>query len=135
MTSSTAAHSQAFNFMSFLQNGVDPRTGQYTVSINFPEIKCNELCGPVVPLGLAFNPINVLDSGFGLGWNLNLSQFTPNDSILALSTGETYKVTGSPVMTFSTMATTSSATAPLSPTPMNTAPVPRSWPTASGAPG
>ncbi|WP_458129724.1 RHS repeat domain-containing protein [Pseudomonas sp. Z2-11] len=95
MTSSSAVHSQAFNFMSFLQNGVDPRTGQYTVSINFPEIKCNELCGPVVPLGLAFNPINVLDSGFGLGWNLNLSQFTPNDSILALSTGETYKVTGS----------------------------------------
>ncbi|WP_414919026.1 hypothetical protein, partial [Pseudomonas sp. IT-P4] len=44
---------------------------------------------------LSFNPINTIDSGFGLGWNLKLTQYTPHNSILALSTGETYKVTGS----------------------------------------
>ena len=95
MTTSRAVHSQAFTFMSYLQGGVDPRTGQYTVSLDFPEIKSNWLCGPDFLFNLNFNPINILDSGFGLGWNLNLSQFTPHNSILALSTGETFKVTGS----------------------------------------
>jgi len=95
MTASTVVHSNAFNFMSFLSINVDPRTGQYTVSIDLPELKSNDLCGPAVPLQLVFNPLNTLDSGFGTGWNLNLSQFTPHDSILALSTGETFKVTGS----------------------------------------
>ncbi|RMM02132.1 YD repeat protein, partial [Pseudomonas syringae pv. maculicola] len=50
MTTSTSVHSNAFNFMSYLQSGVDPRTGQYTVSINLPEVKSNGLRGPVVPL-------------------------------------------------------------------------------------
>ncbi|MCJ8205290.1 RHS repeat-associated core domain-containing protein [Pseudomonas sp. RGM2987] len=95
MTTSKAVNSQAFGFMSYVQGGVDPRTGQYTVSIDLPEVKNNWLSGPAFPLNLTFNPINTLDSGFGVGWNLNLSQFTPHDSILALSTGETFKVTGS----------------------------------------
>ncbi|MCJ8205297.1 sugar-binding protein [Pseudomonas sp. RGM2987] len=95
MTTSSAVHSQAFSFMSYVQGGVDPRTGQYTLSIDLPEVQSNWLSGPAFPLNLTFNPINTLDSGFGVGWNLNLSQFTPHDSILALSTGETFKVTGS----------------------------------------
>ncbi|WP_166367074.1 RHS repeat domain-containing protein [Pseudomonas akapageensis] len=95
MTTSSTAHSNAFNFLSFVQNSVDPRTGQYTATIDLPELKSNDLCGPVLPLQLAFNPLNILDSGFGRGWNLNLSQYTPPNSMLALSTGETFKVTGS----------------------------------------
>ncbi|WP_210640032.1 RHS repeat domain-containing protein [Pseudomonas sp. Tri1] len=95
MTTSSVVHSQAFGFMSYLQSGVDPRTGQYTVSIDLPEVQSNWLNGPAFPLNLTFSPINILDSGFGVGWNLNLTQFTPRDSILALSTGETFKVTGS----------------------------------------
>ncbi|MBV7477720.1 RHS repeat domain-containing protein [Pseudomonas sp. PDM31] len=81
--------------MSYLQGGVDPRTGQYTLSIDFPEVKSNWLGGPAFPVSLAFNPINILDSGYGRGWNLNLTQFTPHNSILSLHTGETFKVTGS----------------------------------------
>ncbi|MEG5263578.1 RHS repeat-associated core domain-containing protein [Pseudomonas sp. JDS28PS106] len=95
MTTSSKVHSNAFNFMGHLQHAVDPRTGQYTVSVDLPELKTNRLCGPAVPLQLQFNPLNVGDSGFGLGWNLNLSQYTPGDQMLALSTGETFKVTGS----------------------------------------
>ena len=95
MTVKSAIHSNAFNFLSFFLTGVDPRTGQYTVSVDLPELKTNRLCGPAVPLQLQFNPLNVGDSGFGLGWNLNLSQYTPSDQMLALSTGETFKVTGS----------------------------------------
>jgi len=94
MAASSSIHSNAFNFMSFLQSGVDPRTGLYTVSISLPELKTDDLAGPVIPLALSFSPLNTLDTGFGLGWNLQLSQYTPHDQILALSTGETFKVTG-----------------------------------------
>jgi len=93
MSDSTAVHSNAFNFMSYWQGGVDPRTNQYTLSIDFPEFKPNYLSGPLVPLALNFNPMNRLDSGYGLGWNLQLSQFTPHNQMLALSTGERFKVT------------------------------------------
>ncbi|RMO85438.1 YD repeat protein [Pseudomonas syringae pv. philadelphi] len=92
MTTSTSVHSNAFNFMSYLQSGVDPRTGQYTVSITLPEVKTNGLRGPVLPLVLSYNPLNVQDSGFGLGWNLQLSQYDPGSQIVSLSSGETFKV-------------------------------------------
>lgn len=95
MASSTSVHSSAFNFLSFLQTGVDPRTGQYTVAIDLPDVKTNDLRGPDVPLGLNFNPLNGQDSGYGMGWNLRLSQYTPGNQILALATGETFKVTDS----------------------------------------
>ncbi|MDQ0127240.1 hypothetical protein J2W17_006245, partial [Pseudomonas lini] len=58
MSAKTAVHSNAFNFLSFVQSGVDPRTGQYTVNLALPEIKANDLSGPVVPTSLSFNPYN-----------------------------------------------------------------------------
>ncbi|NVL38362.1 RHS repeat domain-containing protein [Pseudomonas syringae] len=94
MTTSTSVHSNAFNFMSYLQSGVDPRTGQYTVSITLPEVKTNGLRGPTLPLVLSYNPLNVQDSGFGFGWNLQLSQYEPGSQIVSLSSGETFKVQG-----------------------------------------
>jgi RHS repeat-associated protein len=78
-----------------MQNGVDPRTGLYAISINLPEIQTNDLRGPGFGLGMSYSPLNELDSGYGLGWNPRLSQYTPGKGILALSTGETFKVTGS----------------------------------------
>ncbi|KWS71132.1 RHS repeat domain-containing protein [Pseudomonas amygdali] len=95
MTISTSVHSNAFNFMSFIQNGVDPRTGQYTVSLTLPDIKTNGLRGPGLPLVLSYNPLNTEDSGFGLGWNLQLSQYTLGNGVISLSSGETFKVDGS----------------------------------------
>ncbi|MEB2626688.1 hypothetical protein, partial [Pseudomonas sp. YuFO8] len=92
MSTSTTIHSNAFNFMSYMQGQVDPRTGQYTCAISLPELKANNLCGPVVPLQLNFNPLNPSDSGFGKGWNLQLSQYHPTSRILSLYTGETFKV-------------------------------------------
>ncbi|WP_449126261.1 RHS repeat domain-containing protein [Pseudomonas viridiflava] len=93
MTTSTSLHSNAFNFMSFISGGVDPRTGLYTVSIALPELKTEDLAGPTVPLALAFNPLNTRDAGYGMGWSLQLSQFSPASQILSLGTGETFKVT------------------------------------------
>ncbi|QCY12720.1 RHS repeat-associated core domain-containing protein [Pseudomonas sp. MPC6] len=95
MSAKTAVHSNAFNFLSFVQSGVDPRTGQYTVNLALPEIKANDLSGPVVPASLSFNPYNTRDSGFGVGWELRLSQYDADKQVIALSSGETFKVTGS----------------------------------------
>lgn len=94
MTATSSVSSNALNFMSSMENGVDPRTGLYTVSISLPEIQTNDLRGPGFGLALAYSPLNTLDSGYGFGWNLQLSQYTPGTRILSLSTGETFKVTG-----------------------------------------
>lgn len=92
MVVSTAVHSNAFNFLGGLQNGVDPRTGQYTVSIELPDLKTNYLSGPSIPLVLSFNPLQLSDRGFGYGWNLKLTQYDVSTQIISLHTGETYKV-------------------------------------------
>ncbi|WP_155500320.1 hypothetical protein, partial [Pseudomonas monteilii] len=63
MTVSSAAYSNAFNFLSFVQNSVDPRTGQYSLSIELPNLPGNQLLGPSLPLRLAFNPLALEDSG------------------------------------------------------------------------
>ncbi|RMQ42989.1 hypothetical protein ALQ04_04518, partial [Pseudomonas cichorii] len=88
-------HSNAFNFLSAVQAGVDPRTGQYTCSISLPELKANHLCGPSVPLTLGFSPMSPRDIGFGKGWSLHLSSFDTASRILSLSTGETFRIEGS----------------------------------------
>jgi RHS repeat-associated protein len=93
MTTSTSVHSNALNFMSCLNSGVDPRTGLYNVSINLPDLLGNDLRGPGLALGMAYSPLNTQDGGYGLGWSLQLSQYDIGSKILSLSTGETYKVT------------------------------------------
>ena len=92
MSTTTSVHSNAFNFMSFIQGQVDPRTGQYTCSIKLPEVLANSLCGPIIPLQLNFNALNSADSGFGKGWNLQLTQFNPASRVLSLHTGEVFKI-------------------------------------------
>ena len=93
MTTSSSIHSNAFNFLSFVDTGTDPRTGQYTCSLSLPELNANQLSGPQVPLRLGYNPLNTLDSGFGKGWNLQLTQYDADLQIVSLASGETFKVT------------------------------------------
>ena len=95
MASHNVVHSNAFNFQSFFQNNVDPRTGQYTLGIVLPALIGNDLAGPQLPLRLFFSPLNDEDSGFGKGWTLALSQYLPGTHMLTLHSGETFKVTGS----------------------------------------
>ncbi|WP_407309222.1 hypothetical protein [Pseudomonas sp. nanlin1] len=95
MTHSSDVSSSAFSFMGFFAGSMDPRTGQYGLSITLPTLMGNDLAGPNLECSLAFSSLNTRDSGYGHGWNLNLSQYTPHNRILALSTGETFKVTGS----------------------------------------
>ncbi|MBC3479727.1 RHS repeat-associated core domain-containing protein [Pseudomonas sp. SWRI77] len=93
MTIKTSVHSNAMNFMSFISGGVDPRTGQYTVAIELSELGGNDGQGPAFKPSLFFSPLNTEDSGYGMGWNLKVSQFTPHDQVLSLSTGESFKIT------------------------------------------
>ncbi|QXH52981.1 hypothetical protein KSS94_07605 [Pseudomonas fakonensis] len=93
MITSATTHSNAFNFLGFMQGQVDPRTGQYTLGIELPKITGNDLIGPTLPLRLGFSPLNPDDSGFGIGWSLNLSQYALDTSTLSLITGETFHVT------------------------------------------
>ena len=90
----TSVHSNAFNFQSFVQPGVDSRTGLYTVSLSFPEVKTCDLSGPVIPLNLNYSPINTVNNGYGTGWSLALTQYTPSTQIIAVHSGESFKVTG-----------------------------------------
>ncbi|MHA6196309.1 RHS repeat-associated core domain-containing protein [Pseudomonas wadenswilerensis] len=93
MATPSRLHSNAFNFLSFVTTGTDPRTGQYTCSLSLPELSANDLCGPNIPLRLGYNPLNTFDSGFGKGWNLQLTQFDTLTLIVSLASGETFKVT------------------------------------------
>lgn len=95
MSASTTIHSNAFNFKSYVQHGVDPRTGQYTVSLALPELKSHALAGPVLPLTISFSPMNTADVGFGLGWGISLTEYRLGKHLLSLGSGETFKVTGS----------------------------------------
>ncbi len=93
MTLNTNLHSNALNFTSYTTGGVDPRTGQYTVAIELPELGGNDRQGPEFQPKLFFNPLNDGDSGYGWGWNLQISQYTPHNQMLSLSTGESLKIT------------------------------------------
>jgi RHS repeat-associated protein len=94
MAASASISSNALNFISAVKSGVDPRTGLYSISINLPEIQGNDLRGPGFALALAYSPLNQRDSGYGYGWNLQLSQLAlAYPETVTPSTGESLKVT------------------------------------------
>ncbi|RAK83114.1 RHS repeat protein [Aspergillus costaricaensis CBS 115574] len=87
-------YSQGFNFNSYIEKGVDPRTGQYNCSISLYEVPAGVRNCPPLNLFLHYNPLNSDDVGLGKGWSFgNLSTYDQNSKTLMLSTGENYKVT------------------------------------------
>lgn len=95
MSESAQAGSQlrsgAFNFSSFIQSGVDPRTGSYSCSLSLSELLANYLCGPSLPLILSFNSFENRNIGFGAGWSMRMSSYTSTTHTLSLSSGVTYR--------------------------------------------
>jgi len=85
-------HSNAFNFMSAVNTGVDPRTGMYSCSISLPGVAANRLCGPTAQLGLSFSALNPRDEGFGIGWSLTMTRYDTRRERLSLSSGESFMV-------------------------------------------
>ncbi|KAF3204771.1 hypothetical protein TWF106_001420 [Orbilia oligospora] len=90
----TKIYSHGFSFSSFIQKGVDPRTGQYTCSVDVFDAPSKALNCPPLVLRLNFSPLGSEDVGFGKGWSFNLSTYQHRQSKqISLSTGEHYQVT------------------------------------------
>lgn len=89
-------YSQAFNFASAVDGGVDPRTGLFGISIPLLQIQGNDNLGPALPLGLSYAPLNGVDAGFGIGWSLGLSCYDRKAKRISLSSGEQYTVVETP---------------------------------------
>lgn len=94
MSAPTAVHSNAFNFASFAQAGVDSRTGLFTASFSFPNVRTHDLAGPEIPLQLTFSPLKTQNDGYGVGWSLPFTEYQPSTQIVSVHSGETFKVTG-----------------------------------------
>lgn len=84
--------SNAYNFGDFVNSGVDPRTGMYSMSLSLGEFVSHKGSGITIPLNIHYDPSSSVDTGFGRGWSLNLSHFDWANSRLKLSTGQSFKV-------------------------------------------
>lgn len=88
-----SVYSNAFNFSSFLQGGVDPRTGVYNFSLSLGEIRTEGSNGPSFSLLLQFSPLDKSNNGFGTGWSIALPRYDALRKVMTLSSGEHYKAT------------------------------------------
>ena len=89
-------YSQAFNFNTFLERGVDSRTGQYMCALPIFESPSEIRNCPPLNLSICYSPLNTQDIGLGRGWRYNFTQYQhrgSDDCRLSLSTGEQYRVT------------------------------------------
>ncbi|MDH0356365.1 hypothetical protein [Morganella sp. GD04133] len=84
--------SQTSNFINAMNTGVDPRTGQFMVSLPVASLVGNHQLGPELPLSLSYSSLNSINSGFGTGFALSLTQFNNRTHLLELSNGEKYRV-------------------------------------------
>lgn len=84
--------SQTSNFISAMSTGVDPRTGQFMVNLPVISLTGNHQLGPELPLSLSYSSLNNINSGFGTGFALSLTQFNNRTHLLELSNGEKYRV-------------------------------------------
>lgn len=86
-----STYSNAQNFLSHLQTGVDVRTGDFTCAMSLPALEANRLQGPTVQLGLGFSSQLQDDVGYGTGWALTgITTYHPATKTLVLSTGERF---------------------------------------------
>ncbi|QBX68329.1 RHS repeat-associated core domain-containing protein [Serratia quinivorans] len=84
--------SQTSNFISAMSTDVDPRTGQFMVNLPVVSLVGNHQLGPELPLSLSYSSLNNINSGFGTGFALSLTQFNNRTNLLELSNGEKYRV-------------------------------------------
>ena len=84
-------YSGAYNFMSSISAGVDPRTGMFSASITLPTGAANDLRGPISQLRLGYSPLMTDDQGFGLGWMLGTTSWDGASQQLQLNSGERFR--------------------------------------------
>lgn len=93
--SSSLFYSQAGNFISSVQGGVDPRTGLFNISLPLANLHSCRQAGPALSLSLQYSPLSSVNEGFGKGFSLNLTRYDKDSGKLVLSTGEEYRVSSS----------------------------------------
>jgi len=86
---SSTLYSGAQSFLSFLEKGVDPRTGTYSIRVALPKLAMNALAGPDLALSLGFDALQNADVGLGRGWSWGMSRLSPGAKRLSLADGET----------------------------------------------
>ena len=91
LLSSGDVYSGAYNFMSSISAGVDPRTGAFSASNSLPTGAANDLRGPVSQLRLSHSPLMTADQGFGQGWMLGTASWDGASQQLQLNSGERFR--------------------------------------------
>jgi YD repeat-containing protein len=90
--SDSTFYSQAYNFVSAVQGGVDPRTGLMTLNFPLGTLRNFDGNGPGLALRLVYSPQNQSDTfNLGTGISLGLSTYDEKSRLLSLSSGEQYK--------------------------------------------
>ncbi|MCG9685235.1 hypothetical protein L1D31_22215 [Vibrio sp. Isolate23] len=86
--------SNANNFSSFLEAGVDQRTGTFSANIYLGSFNSHAGSGPTFELKLNYNQGSSLDTGFGSGWNLPTGAYNPNSSpkTIRMTSGQTFNL-------------------------------------------
>jgi RHS repeat-associated protein len=85
-------YSNAFGFYSHISGAVDPRTGMYSATIDLPTGKGNRLRGPHLEFRLAYDALNPVDEGFGVGWRLGLTELDRDTNVLTLGDGDSHRM-------------------------------------------
>ncbi|WP_257458081.1 RHS repeat-associated core domain-containing protein [Archangium lipolyticum] len=86
-------YSNAFNFGSYLTGGVDPRTGQYTASIQLVQLRPPNLNGLGRDIKLSFSALDTGSRCFGTGWSISLCSLdlANGRNVLTLSDGRSFR--------------------------------------------
>lgn len=83
----TSTHKGAVNFHSYIESGVDPRTGTFSANILL-----GTLLEPDFDVRLCYSPLNQKDFGFGHGWRIPVTIYNTESKLLSLSDGRMYEV-------------------------------------------
>ncbi|EDT39884.1 RHS repeat protein [Burkholderia ambifaria] len=89
---STVPFTQAFNFSSATQGGVDPRTGLFMPNFPLGTVFGNNTLGPALALALRYSPL-LIGNPFqlGNGMSLGLTTYDRTNRMLVLGSGERFK--------------------------------------------
>ena len=86
-------YSGAYNNVSFLNGGVDPQTGLYTLSFPLGNLLSSDGFGPSFSLSMNYSPLStgtVGNKGLGNGWSFNLPNVNRKASKITLLNGQTF---------------------------------------------
>lgn len=83
----TSTHNGAVNFHSYIESGVDLRTGTFSTNLLL-----GTLIEPNFEVRLCYSPLNQKDFGFGHGWRIPVTIYNTKSKLLSLSDGRMYEV-------------------------------------------